>query len=169
MLLRGEARRSNLPVAAGAAAGLTGLGFVGLGLWAHRDVKRALERERIVSTPDARPPNAPVTSAAAARSLAEVIRANTVAATRDRTYAEIEPYVGPNGEPTSDASAAAKDELTGQALENPDHDLWIQSTTLQTALMQAYMAFRVAELTTAIGAALAGIGVGLVAAARSAR
>jgi hypothetical protein len=169
MLALAEARGSALPVAGGAAAGLTGLGLIGLGLWAHRDVKRALERERIVSTPDARPPNALVTSAAAARSMAEVIRRNTVGATGGRTYAEVEPYLTGEGRPTSYAEAAGRNELTGQLLENPDHDLWIQSTTLQTGLMQAYMAFRMAELTMAMGAGLVGIGLGLVSAGRSIR
>ena len=49
-------------------------------------------------------------------------------------------------------------------MENPDHELWIQSTTLQSALLQAYMAFRLSELTVALGAALAAAGVGLAAA-----
>ena len=167
MLRHAKAPRSSGAAAAGAATGLTGLGLVGLGLWAHRDVRRALERERIVSTPDARPPTTLVTSGGAARSMAEVIRTNTVAATGGRTYAEIEPYLRADGKPTSSAEAAAKHEVTGQPLENPDHDLWIQSTTLQTALMQAYMAFRLAELTMAIGGAFVGIGLGLTA--RSAR
>jgi hypothetical protein len=40
----------------------------------------------------------------------------------------------------------------------------VQSTTLQTALTQASIASRLAELTVALGAALAVVGVGLVAA-----
>ena len=95
-----------------------------------------------------------------------MIRRNTLAATGGRTYAEIPAYVDPEGEPTSDAARAAKDPLTGQPLENPEHDLWVQSTTLQTALMQAYVAFRLSELTVAIGAGFAASGLGLAAAGR---
>jgi hypothetical protein len=102
-----------------------------------------------------------VTSAARAKSLAEFIRQSTVAATAGRTYAEVEPYLGAGGMPTKDAAAAARDERTGQPLANPDATLWIQSTTLQTALMQAYMAFRVSESTAALGAVLVATGAGL--------
>ena len=74
-----------LAVSGGVALGLAGLSFVGVGVWARRTVAEALARERIVSTGDARPPNARVTSAAAARSMAEVIRVHTLEATNDRT------------------------------------------------------------------------------------
>ena len=74
-------------------------------------------------------------------------------ATAGRTYAQIEPYLDSGGAPTADSADAAKDERTGQPLANPDASLWIQSTTLQSALMQAYMAFRVSESTAALGAA----------------
>lgn len=146
--------------------GLTGVGLVAVGMWAQRDVRRALERERIVSPAAAKRPQAPVATGAAARSMAEVIRENTIAATNGRTYAEIDSYVDVEGAPTSDAARAARDDRTGQPLENPDHDLWIQSTTLQTALMQAYLASRLASLTVTLGASLAAIGVGLAAAGR---
>lgn len=146
---------------AGVVVGLAGCALVGAGRWAGRDVRRTLERERIVSTPDATPPDQPVTTAGGARSMSEVIRRNTIEATRGRTYAEIEPYVDEQGRPTSDGGRAARDERTGGRLENPEHALWVQSTTLQTALIQAYMAFRLAELTTAVGVALVATGAGL--------
>ena len=148
--------------AAGIAVSLAGLGFVALGLWARRDVKLTLAQERIVSTLDAEHPAAPVTNAARARSMAEVIRRNTIEATRGRTYAEVDPYVDAEGTPTADAALAATDAATGQPLENPDHALWIQSTALRTGLIQAYMAFRIAELTIAVGASFFAVGVGLV-------
>lgn len=151
--------------AVGAAVALTGVGFVGVGLWGRREVARALARERIVAA-GAEPPNGPVATAAGARSLAEFIRGNTIKATGGRTYAEIGAYVGEDGQPTSDAAVALTDERTGAPVENPDHDLWIQATTLQTALMQAYTAFRLSELTVGLGASFVGIGIGLAAAGR---
>jgi hypothetical protein len=160
---------SAVATASGLVLGLAGAGFVGTGLWARREVEQTLAREKIVSTSDAEPPDAPVTSAAAARSLAEVIRRRTLAAAGGRTYAETDPFVDGEGGTTSDAAAALKDERTGQPIENPDHALWVQSTTLQTALMQAYVSFRLAELTLALGAAFVAAGAGLVAVGQSRR
>lgn len=154
---------SSLPVAAGVCASLGGLAFVGVGIWARRDVARALARERIVSTADATPPSAPVTTAGGARSMAEVIRRRTIEAAGGRTYAETEQYLDADGNPTSDVDRARTDEHTGTPVVNPAHDLWIESTTLQNGLMQAYVAFRLAELTTAIGVTTLALGVGLTA------
>ncbi|HET8652267.1 MAG TPA: hypothetical protein VFM13_06815 [Gaiellaceae bacterium] len=155
--------------ASGVLLALAGVGFVGAGMWARNEVRQALARERIVSTSDAEPPEAPVTTAAAARSMAEVIRGRTLSAAGDRTYAETATYIDAEGNPTSDSESALKDERTGQPVENPDHALWVQSTTLQTALMQAYLSARLAELTIAMGAALVAAGAGIVAAARASR
>ena len=163
--MRAVLATAGAPVAAvsGAGVGLAGVGFVGLGLWARREAGRTLARERIVGA-DGR--QQPVTNASQARALAEFIRRNTVDATGGRTYAEVAPYVDGKGGPTSDAEAAVKDERTGQPLENPDHELWLQSTTLQTALTQAYLAFRLSELTIALGASFVLVGVAIAAGAR---
>ena len=151
---------------AGACTTAAGVGLIAVGLWGRLDVRRGLARERIVSTPDAKPPSRPVTSPAAARSMAEVIRENTLSATSGKTYGETAPYVDPNGQPTGDRDVAAKDAVTGAPVESPDHALWIQSTALQTALMEAYLAARLAELTVALGATFVGVGAGLVSASR---
>lgn len=153
-----------LTKASGIVVATAGAGLVVVGLWARREVERVLARERIVGTSETAPPDAPVTSASAARSLAEVIRSRTLAATGGRTYAETAEYVDGDGNPTSDAGSALRDERTGQPIENPEHALWLQSTTLQTALMQAYLSSRLAELTVALGASLVAAGAGLVAA-----
>jgi hypothetical protein len=165
--MRGVVATAGGPVSAvaGAGVGLAGAAFVGLGLWARREAGRTLARERIVGGGEEQP----VTTASQARSLAEFIRRNTLDATGGRTYAEVAPYLDGEGGPTSDAEAAAKDARTGQPLENPDHDLWLQSTTLQTALTQAYLAFRLSELTIALGASFVLVGVWLAAGARRPR
>ncbi len=151
--------RSAPRAASGAAVGLVGFGLVGVGLWARRDVARTLARERIVFGPGGKP----VVSAAAARSLAESIRESTLETTGGRTYSETPSYVDAEGVPTSDVSLAAREDGTGQPVENPHVALWLQATTLQTALMQAYLAFRLAELTAGLGASLAVVGAGLAA------
>jgi hypothetical protein len=152
--------------AAGVSTLAAGLWLIGVGLWARRDVTHGLERERITTTSDATPPGTPVTDAAAARSMTEVIRDNTLASTGGKTYGETPPYVDAEGQPTADRELAARDALTGEPLENPEHALWIQSTALQTALMEAYLAQRLAELTVGLGAVFVGVGAGLAAAAR---
>jgi hypothetical protein len=96
--------------------------------------------------------------------LAVLIRERTVEATGGRTYAETDEYLGPQGITTSDEASALRDERTGLPIANPDVTLWVQSTALQTALMQAYMAFRLADLTLALGGALTAAGVGIGAA-----
>jgi hypothetical protein len=59
------------------------------------------------------------------------------------------------------------DERTTLPVENPAVKLWLQSTTLQTALMQAYLAFRLAELTAGLGAAFLAVGAALAATGRA--
>lgn len=162
--LMSDSRR--VAATAGTGVGLVGLGLVGVGLWARREVAEALSEERIVGTADMKPPSAPVTSADAARSLAEVIRARTVAAAGGCTYAETDEYLARDGGTTSDRELALVSESTGQPVHNPTYELWVTSTTLQTALMQAYLAFRLADLTAAVGATLVVAGAGLAASAR---
>ena len=149
--------------ASAAAVGLVGIGLVGAGLWAWRDVARTLARERIVLGPD----RERVVSAAAARSLAESIRASTLETTGGRTYSETPAYLGVDGARTSDVALAAREDGTGHPVENPHVALWLRATTLQTALMQAYLAFRLAELTAGLGVSLAIVGAGLAARRRA--
>lgn len=161
------AARIPLTTTSGIGVGVTGLALIGLGIWARREVSRALARERVSSI--GHEPNTPVTSAAAARSMAELIRTRTLTAAGGRTYSETDEFLGGNGTTTSDATAALKDERTGEPIENPEHALWLQSMTLQTALMQAYLAGKIADLTIAIGAALVTAGVGITAAGAARR
>lgn len=148
---------------------LAGAGLVSVGLWARREVRTTLARERIMSSSDRGAESVPVTGGTAARSLAEVIRRSTLESTGGRTYPETEPYLDSDGKPTPDRSRAVVDERTGEPVENPEHALWLQATTLQTALMQAYMGSRIAELTIGLGAALVAAGTGITAAAGSRR
>lgn len=154
--------------ALGAYVGLSGVAFALVGLWARREVRCALTRERIVTPTGSGSAPAFVTTGADARSMAELIRKNTLEATAGRTYAEIPAYVDEEGRPTSNVERAIRDERTGEPLEHPDHDLWIQSTTLQTALTQAFVASRLAELTVALGTTFAAVGIGLAAMGRRA-
>lgn len=155
-----------LQVGLGLAAGAAGCACAAAGLHAYRDVRRALARERVSGVGGGVPAGTPVRSAATARALAETIRERTLDATEGLTYAEVPSYVDAAGAPTSDADAAVSDERTGAPVRNPQVELWLQSMTLQSALMQAYTGFRLAQLTTAVGGALAAVGLGLALDAR---
>lgn len=140
MLVR-SATVSVLPTArrSGTAVCLTGVGLIAAGFWGRREVHAALTRERIVDPSS----STPVRCGGAARALAERIRQSTLAATAGRTYAETDP-------------------------ESEQQALWLQSTTLQTALMNAYLGSRIALLTIGLGAAFVVTGAGLAATARPA-
>lgn len=145
---------------------VAGLGLIGIGAWARADVRRALARERIMSTGTSIPPNAPVTSGPAARSPGEGIGEDTLFAAGGPTYDETPARVRAERTTTDGRSLAAVGAVTGEALESPHHALWRQSTALQTALVQAYLPQRLAELTVGLGAVFVGIGAGLAAASR---
>ena len=148
---------------------VAGAGLVGVGLWARREVRTTLARERIVSSSGTGAEGTTVVCGTAARSLAELIRRSTLESADGRTYAETEPYLDCDGKPTSNREDALLDERTGEPLENPQHALWLQATTLQTALVQAYMGSRIAELTIGLGTALVAAGTGVTAATASRR
>jgi hypothetical protein len=148
----------------GVTVSIAGVGFIAAGVWGRREVRTALERERIVDGS-----SSPVRDGGSARSLAEEIRRSTVAATHGRTYVETEPYLDVERSPTADRATALEDERSGVPVKNPDQTLWLQSTTLQTALMQAYMGARIAELTVGLGAVFVAAGFGLSAAGRNGR
>jgi len=132
-------------------------------VWARLDVRRALARERIVLSLEPGSPSRTVASASAARALADLIREQTLGDTQGRTYAETDQYLASDGSTTSDRAAALVDERTGQPVANPEYELWIRSTTLQAALMQAYLAFRLADLTLAAGVIFVAAGAGIAA------
>ena len=166
MVAHDDGKASLVLTATGAVVGLAGAAFIGTGLWGRRETRCALARERIELPVEDGGSASRLLTAPAVRTASELIRRNTLAATGDRTYAEIEPYLDAERKPTADQAHAALDERTGAPVENPDHALWIQSTTLQAALQQAYIAFRLSELTVALGAAFIAAGLGLAAAGR---
>jgi hypothetical protein len=135
--------------------------LLAVGVWARRDVARTLSRERITG-----PDGKAVAGATATRALAETIRTSTLESTAGRTYSETGTYLDAEGNPTSERDSALVDERTGRPVDNPDVTLWLQATTLQTALMQAYLAFRLAELTAGLGAAFMAVGAGVAASGR---
>jgi hypothetical protein len=166
---RGDPRAngSRAAVLLGGAVGATGASLIVVGLRARREVRAALARERITPIgPETK--DGFVSSAREARALAEFIRQSTLRSTADRTYAETDAYLDADGNPTGDATLAAK-ESNGRPVANPDHSLWIESTTLQVALLQSYLAFRLADLMLALGGSFAAAGASMYALGRRRR
>lgn len=119
---------------------LFGLLLVGSGLFmvrearsAHDDVRDTLAAERIVTAEDADIPLAPVTGPAEAKAQADAIREHALRITGGKTYAEL-------------------------ARDDPARATYLQSVTLRTALMESYLAFKVADLVLGMGVIVALLG-----------
>jgi len=115
--------------------GLTaaGLFMVSQGRSAHNDVRDALAAERIVTPEDSELPNTPVTGPREAKAQSDAIWAHVMKMTGGKTYAEL-------------------------ARDDPLRATYLQSVTLRTALMESYLAFKVADLVMGIGLIVALLG-----------
>jgi hypothetical protein len=105
---------------------------------AHDEVRDALADERIITAEDAEIPLASVDSAAEAKAQADVIRKHALETTGGKTYAELD-------------------------REDPARAVYLNSVTLRTALMESYLAFKVSDLVTGMGAIVVLLGLSHVA------
>jgi hypothetical protein len=119
---------------------LFGLVLLGAGLYmvreariAHNDVRDTLASERIVTSEDADIPLVAVTGPNEAKAQADAIKAHVMAITGGKTYAELD-------------------------RADPNRNTYMQSVTLRTALMESYMAFKVADLVLGVGIIVALLG-----------
>jgi hypothetical protein len=101
---------------------------------AHDDVRNALAAERIVTAEDAEIPLAAVDSPAEAKAQADAIQAHVLKTTEGKTYAEL-------------------------ARDDPRRATYMQAVTLRTALMESYLAFKVADLVMGVGVIVALLGL----------
>jgi hypothetical protein len=121
-----------------------GLVLIGAGLYmvrearlAHDEVSDTLAAERIVSSEDAGIPLAAVTGPEEAKAQAEAIKAHMLKTTGGKTYAEMD-------------------------RSDPNRAQYLNSVTLRTALMESYLAFKVAELVQGVGLIVAALGASQV-------
>jgi hypothetical protein len=110
-----------------------GVVLIGAGLFmvrearsAHDEVRDTLAAERIVSAEDADIPLVAVTGPAEAKAQADAIRTHMLKTTNGKTYAELD-------------------------RADPNRAQYLNSVTLRTALMESYMAFKIAELVQGVG------------------
>jgi hypothetical protein len=124
---------------------LFGIVLVGAGLFmvrearlAHNDVRDTLAAEKIVTAQDADIPLAAVTGPNEAKAQADAIREHVLKITGGKTYAEL-------------------------AQNDPNRPTYLNSVTLRTALMESYLAFKVADLVLGVGIIVALLGLSQVA------
>ena len=148
--------------AASALLILLGTAMIVIGLVGRADVRDRLAQEKIVGTPDSAIAGEDVDTGADATEFADVIRRHTLEATGGKTYAEMPRAVDKKtGEPVPDEDADAALE-SGEAIDNPEREIWITSTALSTALNMSFFAESVATFAIVVGIALILIGIGLV-------
>jgi len=118
---------------------LTGAGLVMLyqGRQAHNEIRDTLAAERIVTAEDSDLPNVAVTGPAEAKAQSDAIWTHIMKQTGGKTYAEM-------------------------GRDDPLRTTYLQSVTLRTALMESYLAFKVADLVMGIGLIVTLLGVSQV-------
>lgn len=103
------------------------------GRLAHNDVEDTLAAERIVSSEDADIPLTAVTGPAEAEAQANAIKTHMLKITNGKTYAELD-------------------------RNDPNRAQYLNSVTLRTALMESYMAFKIADLVSGVGLIVIALG-----------
>ena len=170
-------------ITAGVVLILFGLGALFLSINGRSDVQSAIKQEQIVGTPDMTPDltraaveeaglegvtipscsvaDEPITTGDEAKCFADYMRIHALEATGGQTYAQMGRFLDENGEPTSDADAAATTE-SGQPVENPLRQLWVTETALATALNMGYLAENITMFGIVVGIALILTGIGFL-------
>jgi hypothetical protein len=113
----------------------TGAVLLVVGIDAKDQVRTELAAENITTPDDATIPGVPVDSAETAMSQAEIIQDHTLEATEGRTWADMD-------------------------REDPQRPFYLQAASLRTALMSSYLAFKLADLVTGLGALFLALGIG---------
>src|SRR5215213_2978531 len=141
-----------------------GIGAIYAGLDGRDRVRDDLAAEKIVGTPDSTIPNQKVDTGKEAEAFAAVTRKHVMAATGGKTYSELPRAVyKDSGKPVPD-DQAEKLLASGEAINNPLRDLWLNQISLSTALNTAYFAESVSLFAIVMGFALllTGVGFGIV-------
>ena len=140
-----------------------GIGAVAMGIDGRDQVRDELARENIVGTPDMGDiAGEKVDTGKEAETFADYLREHTLADTDNQTYAEMPRFLNEDGEPTAEESEAAVDPKSGEPVSNPQRNIWITSTALQTALNTSYFAERVSEFAFVMGICLLLAGIGFL-------
>lgn len=163
-----------------------GIGAIATGIDGKSTVQDNLKQEQITGTPDMTPAaikkaaadagltgvtlptcsvaNQPVNDGESARCFASYMRIHALEATGGKAYSQLPRFATADGKGTNDEAAALKDKKSGQPVDNPIRNLWINETALSTALNVSYMAERISlfGIVTGVAMLLAGIGLGIL-------
>jgi hypothetical protein len=176
-----------LYVYAGIAASVVmiaiGIGSIVVGASGRSDVREKIKDEKITGTPDMNPEDTraaveeagieadipdctvadeEVDDGSTAKCFAEYMRVHALEGTGGKTYSEMPRFIGKDGEPTEDESAAAIDPKSGEPVSNPERNLWVTETALSTALNTSYFAEQVAGFSIVMGICLLLAGIGFL-------
>ena len=143
-----------------------GIGAIVIGVNGYNTVRDEIAAQNIVAGDDAAEltngalqPGEKITTGAEARSFADIMEHHTLEATKGQHYAEMDRFLTPSGQPTSDEAKAAKT-AEGQPVENGLRNMWVTETALTTALNTSFFAERVAVFSIVMGVALLLTGIG---------
>jgi hypothetical protein len=145
-----------------------GVALIVIGFMGRGEVRDKLAQEAIVGTPDSSIPGEEVDTGSEAKAFADTIRKHTLEATGGKTYAEMPRAVFKGSEepvPEEEVDAALE---SGEAIDNPERQIWVTSTALSTALNTSFFAESVATFTIVVGIALILIGIGFLVLTRGA-
>jgi hypothetical protein len=176
---------NKLYVYAGIAASVVmigiGIGAIVVGASGRSDVRDKIQDEGIVGTPDMNPDDTQaavdkagidtdvpdctvaddeVNDGSSAKCFADYMRVHALEDTGGKTYAEMPRFIGKDGEPTEDESAAAIDPKSGEPVSNPERNIWVTETSLSTALNTSFFAEQVANFSIVMGICLLLAGIG---------
>jgi hypothetical protein len=169
---------------AGAVLIAFGIGAIVMSINGRSTVNSSLKQEQIVGTPDMTPAGIaaeakqaglpasiklPTVSVAGkaidngtrARAFATYMRVHALEATGGLTYSQMPRFASADGKGTNDTTAALKT-ASGQPLDNPARNVWVQETALSTALNSSYMASQLALFGLVVGVALLLSGFGFL-------
>lgn len=147
---------------------LLGIACIVVGFLGRAEVRDRLGQEQIVGTPDSSIPGQSVDTGGEAKTFADTMRKHTLEATGGLTFAEMPRAVFEDtGKPVPE-DQIEQALASGEAIDNPERQIWITSTALSTALNTSYFAESVATFTIVVGLALILIGIGLLVLTRNA-
>jgi hypothetical protein len=161
-----------------------GIATVAVGANGRSEVRKDVKREAVVGTPDMTPTaiaaeakkaglenvslptcsvaNQAIDSGSNAKCFASYMRIHTLEATGGQTYAQMPRYASKDGKGTNDARAALTNPKTGQPVDNPARNIWINEMALSTALNTSYFAEQVSVFSIVMGLALLLTGIGFL-------
>jgi hypothetical protein len=161
-----------------------GIASVVMGATGRHEVTTDIKREQIVGTPDMTPKaiagevqkaglknvdlpscsvaNQAIDTGSKAKCFASYMRIHTLEATGGQTYAQMPRYATADGKGTNDEAQATKDPKSGQPVDNPKRNIWINETALSTALNTSYFAEQVSLFSLVMGIALLLTGIGFL-------